>query len=120
MKLCAVFIGLWCLALAPAGTQASIVKERVKRDGGVITSALIAAGAQLVTASGDQGGSATWELPSGVTVNPNSCWQDGSGPCPNGNCLDKGTQGTVIKETTVSCKWYCLWRSHCKTQICCN
>lgn len=37
MKLCAVLVGLCCLALAPAGTQASSVKERVKRDGGVIT-----------------------------------------------------------------------------------
>ncbi|ROT74649.1 hypothetical protein C7M84_006841 [Penaeus vannamei] len=34
MKLCAVLVGLCCLALAPAGTQASSVKERVKRDGG--------------------------------------------------------------------------------------
>ncbi|XP_042894217.1 uncharacterized protein LOC122268046 [Penaeus japonicus] len=120
MKLCAVLVGLWCLALAPAGTEASSVKERVKRDGGVITAALIAAGAQAVTAGAGGGSSNTWELPSGVRINADTCWQDGSGPCPNGNCLDEGRQGTVIKETTVSCNWFCVWRAHCKTQICCN
>ncbi|XP_042871762.1 uncharacterized protein LOC122253057 [Penaeus japonicus] len=120
MKLCAVLVGLWCLALAPAGTEASSVKERVKRDGGVITAALISAGASLVSSDGG-GGSSTWELPSGQRFDANKCWQDGSGPCANGNCLDnKGRRGIVIKETTVSCKWFCTWRAHCKTQICCS
>nr|XP_027215140.1 uncharacterized protein LOC113808014 [Penaeus vannamei]XP_027218734.1 uncharacterized protein LOC113811242 [Penaeus vannamei] len=118
MKLCAVLVGLCCLALAPAGTQASSVKERVKRDGGVITAALIGAGARLVSGSG--GPSSTWELPSGRRVDADNCWQDGSGPCANGNCLDDdGRKGFIIKETTVSCKWFCAWRAHCKTQICC-
>ena len=32
---------------------------------------------------------------------------------------NKGPRGIMIKETTVSCKWFCGWRAHCKTQICC-
>ncbi len=47
-------------------------------------------------------------------------FKDGSGPCANGNCMDNsGRRGVVIKETTISCKWFCGWRAHCKTQICC-
>ncbi|XP_037790740.1 uncharacterized protein LOC119586123 [Penaeus monodon] len=116
MKIYAVFV-VWCFVLAPA--EASSIKNREKRDGGVITAALIGAGAQVVTAGGGES-SNTWELPSGVKVSAENCWQDGSGPCPNGNCLDRGRQGTVIKETTVSCRWFCVWRGHCKTQICCG
>ena len=90
----------------------------VNGEGGVITAGLISAGASLLGAG--SGGSSTWQLPSGKIIDPDKCWVDGSGPCANGNCLDNnGPRGTIIKETTVSCAWFCLHRAHCKTQICC-
>ena len=84
----------------------------------MITAALIGAGAQLVTSGG--GGSQIWEV-GGKTVDADDCFEDGSGPCPNGNCLDDyGPKGLIIKETTVSCSFFCFHRAHCKTQICCK
>ena len=71
-------------------------------------------------------------------INPYDCWQplipdlvivflkryskdvDGGGPRPDGNCLDNdGRKGAVMEEKTVSCKWNCFHRSHCKIQKCC-
>ena len=37
--------------------------------------ALIAAGATLLTSGGSGGAGGTWELPSGVRVDGNNCWQ---------------------------------------------
>merc|ERR1712115_635453 len=93
--------------------------QQANAAGGAIASALLGAGAQLL--SSDAGGGGLWVLPTGQKIDPNKCWQDGSGPCANGNCLDNdGRRGIVIKETTVGCKWFCVHRSHCKTQICCR
>ncbi|XP_071514709.1 uncharacterized protein [Panulirus ornatus] len=120
MKVCLTVVACLVSAccLGPSN-GASVTNERVKRDGGVITGALISAGASLLTGGGG-GGSSTWVLPDGQKINPDKCWQDGSGPCANGNCLDAGRRGIVLKETTVACKWFCFHRSHCKTQICCR
>ena len=86
----------------------------------MITGALVAAGATLLTADGGGGGGGIYEV-NGKRVDANDCWQDGSGPCANGNCFDDdGPKGFLIKETTVSCKWFCFHRAHCKTQICCK
>ena len=60
-------------------------------------------------------------MPSGQKIDADDCWEDGNGPCPNGNCLDRnGRKGVVIKETTVACKFFCVHIAHCKTQICCR
>merc|ERR1719500_153078 len=78
--------------------------------------------ADVISSGGGDGSHSTWEMKdgSGVRIDANNCWQDGGGACPNGNCMDsKGPRGIMIKETTVSCKWFCGWRAHCKTQICC-
>merc|ERR1719500_1594332 len=78
--------------------------------------------ADVISSGGGDGSHSTWEMKdgSGVRIDANNCWQDGGGACPNGNCMDsKGPRGIMIKETTVSCKWFCDWRAHCKTQICC-
>jgi len=78
--------------------------------------------ANMISSGGGDGSHSTWEMKdgSGVRIDANNCWQDGGGACPNGNCMDnKGPKGIMIKETTVSCKWFCGWRAHCKTQICC-
>ena len=49
--------------------------------------AALGAGSTLISAS--QGGNGhTYLLASGVKIDADRCWQDGSGPCPNGNCLD--------------------------------
>jgi len=85
-----------------------------------IVAAIISGGATLLTSSGGNGG-ATYMLSDGSVVHPDNCWEDGSGPCPNANCLDgKGRKGKPIKESIVGCKWFCYHRSHCKTQICCS
>merc|ERR1712179_24269 len=77
--------------------------------------------ASIISTGGGDGSHSTYEMKdSGVRFDANDCWQDGGGACPNGNCMDnKGRKGVVIKETTVSCKWFCGWRAHCKTQLCC-
>merc|ERR1719500_2528704 len=78
--------------------------------------------ADVISSGVGDGSHSTWEMKdgSGVRIDANNCWQDGGGTCPNGNCMDsKGPRGIMIKETTVSCKWFCGWRAHCKTQICC-
>eukprot|EP00092_Neocalanus_flemingeri_P088914 GFUD01112415.1.p1 GENE.GFUD01112415.1~~GFUD01112415.1.p1 ORF type:complete len:129 (+),score=4.99 GFUD01112415.1:59-445(+) len=96
------------------------VHPRVKRAVGVGAAALASAGATLLTGSSNSGQGNLWQL-NGKTLDANKCWADGTGPCPNGNCLDyKGQRGTIIKEQTVDCKWYCFHRAHCKTQICCK
>ena len=51
----------------------------------IITGALITAGATLITSGGGGGG----QLYSfkGQNINANDCWEDGSGPCPQGKSL---------------------------------
>merc|ERR1712127_764616 len=72
---------------------------------GAYVSSIVAAGGTLLASDGSS--SSQWTLPSGQTIDADDCWQDGSGPCANGNCLDNdGRRGIPIKETTVSCKFF--------------
>merc|ERR1711936_304821 len=90
-------------------------------DGGATAAlaAITAIGGSLISSGG--GGGYTALLPSGVKVDPYSCWRDGGGACPNGNCLDNnGRRGVVIKEEIVGCKWFCFHRGSCRTQLCCT
>ena len=54
--------------------------------------------------------------------NADSCWRSGSGPCPDGSCSSNGQprMDWMIQETKVPCGALCIWRSHCKTVICCS
>lgn len=93
--------------------------SRTKRAVGV-SAAMASAGASLLMRDGT---TETWVWPNGSRqrISPASCFVDGSGPCPNANCYDgNGRKGQVIKETTVSCGFFCVWRAHCKTAICCS
>ena len=62
----------------------SFVVDKATCDGGASAiAAIVAAGGQLLGQSGG-GAGYTAVLPSGVRVDPDDCWRDGSGPCANG------------------------------------
>ena len=50
----------------------------------VIGAALIGAGAQLLGGGGGGGSGGQIYSFKGQNINANDCWEDGSGPCPNG------------------------------------
>ena len=52
----------------------------------VIGAALITAGATLLTSGGGGGGGQLYSF-KGQNINANDCWEDGSGPCPNGKSV---------------------------------
>lgn len=64
----------------------------------IITGALITAGATLLTSGGGGGGGQLYSF-KGQNINANDCWEDGSGPCPNGNSL----WSFLIPKMTLSC-----------------
>ena len=96
----------------------STVKEVNAADPAVI-SAIVGAGATLLNGHADTN---AYQLPNGVVIDADKCWQDGSGACPNGNCLDHhGRRGVVVATKTANCKWFCFHRAtSCQTQLCCE
>lgn len=113
---------MFVVELTSAGFVNTTLISREKRASGAILGALKGLGAVILqTASPSNGNSETWRIPSGQVIDANSCWEDGSGPCPNGNCLDyDGRRGIVITEKQVGCKFFCYHRADCKKQYCCN
>ena len=82
----------------------NIFRLETDREPVSITAALIAAGASLLTSSGNHG-SGHWQLKDGTKINADRCWQDGSGACPNGESsissirLKKSSSFVALQET---------------------
>merc|ERR1712189_28971 len=87
---------------------------------GLVTAA-VQAGATLLTSTA--GESTILQMKGGekVKIGPGNCWRDGSGACPNGNCLDNhGRRGVIIREEVFTCRWFCGHRPKCRYQTCCQ
>merc|ERR1719391_206569 len=56
-----------------------------------------------------------------VKIGPGNCWRDGSGWCPNGNCLDnKGRRGEQVRVEIFTCPGKCFFRPQCRYETCCE